>query len=90
MITELTQDWENRCLEGTKKTLCAPVRGYLFFFLIFTFLYRFSTVSIFAWKKNWEVLISQISSSIITKISILNLPVKSSATALVLNYYLEN
>ena len=24
MITELTQDWGNRFLEGTKKTLCAP------------------------------------------------------------------
>ena len=24
LITELTQDWENRFLEDTNKTLCAP------------------------------------------------------------------
>ena len=24
LITELTQDWGNRLLEGTNKTLCAP------------------------------------------------------------------
>ena len=24
LITELAQDWRNRFLEGTKKTLCAP------------------------------------------------------------------
>ena len=27
MITELTQDWGNRLLEGTNKTLCAPGPG---------------------------------------------------------------